>query len=83
MIPASEARTMAKNNEIIPFILEEVDLKIKEAACQGKFYTIYHPNFELNYSIYYLILPAFTKLGYKIAWFNNLNELLVSWEENK
>lgn len=83
MISANEARTIAKNNEIIPFILEEIDSKIKEAAHQGKFYTIYHPNFELNYSIYYLILPVFTELGYKIAWSNNLNELLVIWEEDK
>lgn len=83
MISASDARKMSRNNEIISFILEEVDSKIKEAASQGKFCAIYRPNFELNYSIYCLILPAFTKLGYKIAWFNNLNQLLVSWEENK
>ena len=81
MISASEARTMSKNNEIIPFILREADVKVKESARQGKFSALYCPDFELNYSIFSLILPSFTELGYKLCWFNNTNTLLISWGE--
>ena len=81
MISASDARAMSKDYQIIPFILREADVKIKESARQGKFSALYRPDFELDYAIFSLILPSFTELGYKLSWFNNTNTLLITWGE--
>ena len=83
MISAKEARKMTRNYNIIPLVLTEVDLKVKESARKGEYKTIYKPTFQLDCAIFYLLLPVFTELGYKITWFNNLNQLLITWRDEE
>ena len=78
---AQEARAEAKARNDIARIKKEIYEHIYKAATNGKYCVVYHPeHIELEMAQYDLVMHEFGNKGYKVAWFNNLNELLIIWK---
>lgn len=78
---AQEARAEAKARNDITRMKKEIYEHIYKAATNGKYCVVYHPEYiELEMAHYVLVMHEFGNKGYKIAWFNNLNELLIVWK---
>ena len=78
---AQEARAEAKARNDIIRMKKEIYEHIYKAATNGKYCVVYHPeHIELEMAHYVLVMHEFGNKGYKVAWFNNLNELLIVWK---
>ena len=80
-LTAKEARAEANAQNDIARMKKEIYEHIYKAATNGKYCVVYHPeHIELEMAYYVLMMHEFGSNGYKIAWFNNRNELLVIWK---
>ena len=81
---AQEARVEADVRNDIARMKKEIYEHIYKAATNGKYCVVYHPeHIELKMAHYILAMHEFGSKGYKIARFNNRNELLIIWREEK
>lgn len=78
---AEEARAEAKARNDIARMKKEIYEHIYEAATKGEYCVVYHPeHIELEMPHFVLMTHEFGKKGYKVAWLNKQNELLIVWK---
>ena len=79
MISAKEAREISKKNSGIAEELKKIDSEIRKAAMYGKTEVIYKPDVQLCKGLFLQLAEPLNELGFSVAWFNNLNELIIRW----
>ena len=79
MISADEARELSGKNFEIAEELKKIDSEIRKAAMYGKTSVVYEPDVQLCKGLFLQLEEPLRDLGFSVAWFNNLNRLLIRW----
>lgn len=79
MISAEEARELSEKNSGIAEELKKIGSEIRKAAMYGKTKIIYEPNVQLCKALFLQLAEPLNELGFSVAWFNNLNKLIIRW----
>jgi hypothetical protein len=79
MISAEEARELSAKNSGIAEELKKIDSEIRKAAMHGKTKVVYEPDVQLCKALFLQLAEPLYALGFSVAWFNNLNKLLIRW----
>lgn len=79
MISAEEARALSEKNSGIREELKKIDSEIRKAAMYGNTKVVYEPSVQLCKTLFLQLAEPLHDSGFSVAWFNNLNKLLIRW----
>lgn len=79
MITAEEARKLSESCSDIKETISDIESSIIKAARFGRTSISYKANIQLNRDIFDKLLTCLSEYGYQMAWFPNLNELIIRW----